>query len=85
MKLIPCIVEFADEDEYVLTAPTQLLILRWDPREVPENSETHVELLKFKGLSREEGRYELNIEPRSLMGTLYYLSHAIQVPIRDSG
>jgi hypothetical protein len=30
------------------------------------------------------GRYELGIEPRSLMGTLYYLSHAIQVPLEHA-
>jgi hypothetical protein len=80
LKRIPCIVEYADNDEYVLTGPAQSLILSWDPSTIEENPETHRKLMELPHLSWIEGRYKLEIEPRSLMGTLYYLSHAIQVP-----
>ena len=79
LERIPCIVEYPDED-YVLSGPAQSLILSWDPSEVPEDSETHEELMKLPNLALIEGRYELDIEPRSLMGTLYYLSHATHIP-----
>jgi hypothetical protein len=37
-------------------------------------------LKEIPHLAIEEGRYELKIEPRSLLGSLYFLSHAIHVP-----
>jgi hypothetical protein len=76
--VVPCIVEYPDE--YLITGPTQSLILSWkqnaNDRAVIE---TQLGALPASP-SFEAGRYALDIEPRSLMGTLYYLSHAIDVP-----
>lgn len=50
--------------------------MTWDA----ENNED-IEALELPDLkSVEEGRYVLQIEPRSLIGSMYYLSHAIRVP-----
>ena len=76
VKRIPCIVEFPDY--FVLTGTTQSLVMNWDA----EDSELNVEALEtLPGLINvEEEKYTLSIEPRSLMGVMYYLSHAIRVP-----
>jgi len=76
--LVPSIVEYPDH--YFITGPTQSLILSWSPSNAEQE---HVEdsLRELPAAPPfETGRYELEIEPRSLMGTLYYLSHAIRVP-----
>ena len=76
--IVPCIVEYPEQ--YVITGPTQSLILSWQQTTVDRTLlESHLSELPASP-SFEAGRYELKIEPRSLMGTLYYLSHAIQVP-----
>ena len=87
LKLVTCIVE--DPNEYFLTSPSQSLILSWDAKRVPINGEQSMNpyqtdtlsaLNRLRHLATAEGRYELKIEPRSLMGTLYFLSHGIHVP-----
>ncbi len=76
--LVPCIVEYPDQ--YVITGPTQSLILSWDPRD----AEIQAQIQRLPNPPAvTAGRYELEIEPRSLMGTLYYLSHAVRVPEED--
>jgi hypothetical protein len=87
LDLVSCIVE--DPSEYFLTSPSQSLILSWDVSRVPTKDkqptnpypqETLDALEAISNLAIQEGRYELKIEPRSLLGSLYYLSHAIHVP-----
>ena len=78
LYVVPCIVEYPEE--YVITGPTQSLILSWKQNVIDRGAiEPQLSALPASP-SFEAGRYALNIEPRSLMGTLYYLSHAIEVP-----
>ena len=37
-------------------------------------------LLQLPYINLQEGKYELELEPRSLVGVMYYLSHAVEVP-----
>ncbi|MCH8828298.1 MAG: ParB N-terminal domain-containing protein [Planctomycetes bacterium] len=46
----------------------------------PLSPSTLLALKSLPNWDRERGRYELKFEPRSLMGTLYFVSHAIEVP-----
>jgi len=77
MKLIDCIVEYPGD--YILAGSEDRLVLSWDLETLP--SENIAELKRrFKIKNIEVGRRELDLEPRSLLGTMYYLSHAIRVP-----
>ena len=77
--LVPCTVEYPDQ--YVITGPTQSLILSWTPGD-DRTAEIEEQLQKLPlSPAVSAGRYELEIEPRSLLGALYYLSHAVQVPL----
>jgi hypothetical protein len=77
--LVPCIVEYPGE--YVITGATQALVVSWDRADPKEEDQIRTQLARLPNPPVfETGRYELEIEPRSLMGTLHYLSHAIQVP-----
>ena len=60
-----------------MTGPTQSLILSWDPE--AKQLEAAINALPNPP-ALDTGRYELEMEPRSLLGMLYFLSHAIRVP-----
>ena len=78
VERIPCIVQFPDE--FVLTGTSQSLVMNWDTDTL--SSEDELLSLNLPGLKAvDEEQYVLSLEPRSLVGILYYLSHAIRVPL----
>lgn len=77
-ELIDCILEYPDD--YILTGPGDRLVLSWDLDLLSDTDEKRLkEHFKLENMEK-VGRHELDLEPRSLMGTMYYLSHAIRVP-----
>ncbi len=73
-SVIPC--DVVDEEQVVLAGTSQKLVMTWDAEQNDKIRE-----LGLPNLSTvTEGRYMLQIEPRSLLGAMYYLSHAIRVP-----
>ncbi len=77
MRLIDCIVEYPDD--YILAGSEDRLVLSWDIKSLEVDEIAELES-RFKIKNIEIGRRELDVEPRSLLGTMYYLSHAIRVP-----
>jgi hypothetical protein len=74
-KYLSC--DVIDPDNVVLAGTSQKLIMTWDA-----DHNKAVKGLELPGLDNpSEGRYVLQIEPRSLMGAMFYLSHAICVPL----
>jgi hypothetical protein len=74
-KYLSC--DVIDPDDVVLAGTSQKLIMTWDA-----DHNKAVNELELPGLhNSSEGRYVLQIEPRSLMGAMFYLSHAICVPL----
>jgi hypothetical protein len=73
LNYIPC--DIIDPDRVMVAGSSQRLVMTWD-------AEANVQMgaLGVPDLAVQEGRYTLKIEPRSLLGAMYYLSHAIQVP-----
>ena len=83
---IPCIIEYqeGENDDYFLIGPTQSLVLRWDQND-PLKTETLAALETLPNFKLEaEGHYFLEIEPRSMLGTMYFLSHGIEVPLKHA-
>ena len=72
--VVPC--EVVYPDEVIVSGTSQKLVMTWNA----EYNE-QIKQLKLPNLSAPaEGRYILQVEPRSLMGAMFYLSHAIRVP-----
>ncbi|MCH7685180.1 MAG: ParB N-terminal domain-containing protein [Planctomycetes bacterium] len=85
LEKIPCIV--VDPEKYVLTGEEQILIVKWDPESsfVKEKKHpTRQALMKLPYVNLESGKYELELEPRSLMGVMYFLSHGVEIPLEHS-
>ena len=77
IERVPCIVEIPDR--FMLSGTSQSLVLNWDAEALAAPSELLD--LGLPGLENvEEEKYTLSLEPRSLVGILYYLSHAIRIP-----
>jgi hypothetical protein len=74
-KFLPC--DVIDPDEVIVAGTSEKLVMTWNA----ENNEQIKELRAPSLRTTEEGRYALQIEPRSLMGAMFYLSHAIRVPL----
>lgn len=69
--------DIINPDEVILAGSTQKLVMTWDAEHNLRIDELGLPSLK----SAEEGRYVLRLEPRSLLGAMFYLSHSVQVPI----
>jgi len=77
-RLIDCIVEYPDD--YILAGSEDRLLLSWNFKSLSKDERRKlIQHFKFKDIQIIERR-ELDLEPRSLLGTMYYLSHAIRVP-----
>ena len=76
VKRVPCIVEFPDY--FVLSGTTQSLVMSWDALDEELDANSLKELFGLVNVAEE--KFTLSLEPRSLMGVMYYLSHAIRVP-----
>lgn len=73
-SLLAC--ELIDPDLVFVAGTSHQLVMTWDST----LNEAIVELNLPNLDSVEEGRYVLQIEPRSMIGVMFYLSHAICVP-----
>ena len=68
--------DIVQSDEVFVAGTSQKLVMTWDAEFNEE-----VESLNIPDLTAaDEGRYVMQIEPRSLMGAMFFLSHAICVP-----
>ncbi len=74
-KFLSC--DVIDPDKVIVADTIEKLVMTWDA----ENEED-IKSLKLKDLTvPKAGRYEMQIEPRSLLGAMYFLSHAISIPL----
>jgi hypothetical protein len=74
-KLLSC--DLVDPNNVIITGTTQKLVMTWDARKNEDVMKLGLPNLE----TPEEGRYVLQLEPRSLIGAMFYLSHAINVPL----
>ncbi len=74
---VPC--ELIDPKKVIVAGESKKLVMTWNAEHNEEIWSLGVPNLTETGAR--EGRYVLQIEPRSLMGAMYYLSHAICVPL----
>jgi hypothetical protein len=73
--------DIINPDEVLVAGTGQKLVMTWD-----SDGKKEIEDLSLPQLSTaDEGRYVLQLEPRSLMGAMFYLSHAICVPAEHLG
>jgi hypothetical protein len=68
--------DIIDPDKVIVAGTSERLVMTWDAKNKEEIESLNAPNL----LIASEGRYVLKIEPRSLMGAMFYLSHAICVP-----
>ncbi len=73
-KLVSC--DVIEPEKVIVAGSGQKLVMTWDSESNAQMAE-----LKVPHLAENAGRYVLRIEPRSLLGAMYYLSHAIRVPL----
>ena len=74
-KFLSC--DVIDPDNVIVVGTSEKLVMTWDAEYNDQIRDLDVPSLE----ATEEGRYVLQIEPRSLMGAMFYLSHAIRVPL----
>lgn len=74
-KFITC--DVTDPKNVIVAGTSEKLVMTWDAKD-----EAAIESLRLPHLTAPKaGRYTMQIEPRSLLGAMFFLSHAISVPL----
>ena len=67
-----------DLKHVIVAGTSEKLVMTWDA----DNEARRSRVWNLKDLTvPKAGRYEMQIEPRSLLGTMFFLSHAISIPL----